>query len=98
RVTEEPQVVHADLARGLGLLAAPQRRHVGARHGGVAAAGVAVGHHAVDDLDPGVGPARHGACGAEIHVVGVGVDHEDATDLGVVQHDHDLTRLCWPGG
>ena len=52
----------------------------------VETAGIAVGHHAVDHLDPGVRPARDGSGGREVHVVGVGGDGQDPADLGVIEH------------
>ena len=88
--------MHADPVGGLGLLVASQRCHVGAGDAGVAAPGVAVGDQAVDDVDPGVGPARHGPGGAEVHVVGMRDDDEYSADLSVVKHDHDL-RAPAPG-
>jgi hypothetical protein len=79
-----------DLGRG-GLFLAAQRGYLRPRDGLVEAARVAVGNQAVADLDPGVGPERDGARGTEVDVVRVGGDHQDALDLGVIEHDPDPT-------
>src|SRR6185437_11179792 len=76
----------AHLLGGGGLLGAAQRRDLRPGHALIVPARVAVGDDAVDDLDPGVGPQRDGAGGTEVHVVGVGGDHKDSLDLGVVEH------------
>ena len=46
----------------------------------VGAAGLTVGDHAVGHVDPGVGPGRDGARGAEVDVVRVRHDHQDPLD------------------
>ena len=86
RVAQEAHVVHAD-ALGRGHLLGPaQGRHLLPGEILVETAGVAVGHHAVDHLDPGLRPARDGSRGREVHVVGVGRDGQDPADLGVIEH------------
>src|SRR5712692_8015301 len=91
RITEEAQVVHAYLLGCRGLLGVPQRRHVGAGDARVASASVAIGDDAVGDVDAGVGPARDRAGRAEVHVVRMGGDDQDAADLSVFEHVPDPT-------
>src|ERR1700677_1265177 len=76
RVAEEAHVLDADAFRRGDLLGLAQAGHLGAREVLVEAARVAVGHHAVDDLDPGVGPARHRSGGTEVNVVRVRGDRK----------------------
>ncbi len=75
-----------DALRGGYLLGPAPGRHLRPGEVLVEAAGVAVGHHAVDHLDPGFRPVRDGSRGREVHVVGVGRDGQDPADLGVIKH------------
>jgi hypothetical protein len=94
-VAEEAHVAHPDLLGGLDLLGAPDGGDLGPVDSRVEAARVAVGAHAVDDLDARAGPGRDGAGGAEVDVVGVGRDDQRPLDLGVVQHWRSLwSRGC----
>ena len=85
-VAEEAQVGDAERLGGRGLLGPADRRHLRARQVAVVAAGLAVGAQAVRHLDARVGPAGDGAARAEVDVVGVGGDDQDAFDVGVVEH------------
>jgi hypothetical protein len=92
RVAEEAHVVHSDaLSRGH-LLGPAHGRYLLPGEVLVETAGVAVGHQAVDHLDPGLRPACDGSGGREVHVVGVGGDGQDPADLGVIEHAAILGR------
>ena len=71
----------ADLLGGRSLLGLPDGRHLGTGDRPVAAARVAVRDDAVADLEAGVGPLRDRAGRAEVDVVRVGGDHQDAGNL-----------------
>ena len=65
---------------GRDLLVAAQRSHLRAWDAELRAAGVAIGHDAVGDLDAAVGPHRDRARDAEVDIIGMRHDHEDAFD------------------
>ncbi len=79
-VREEAHVLDADDLRGRDLLVAAQRSHLRAWDAELRAAGVAIGHDAVGDLDAAVGPHRDRARDAEVDIIGMRHDHEDAFD------------------
>ena len=65
---------------GRGLLDSPHTGHLLARDRPIGAARVAVGDDAVGDLHACVGPLCRGARIAEVAVIGMGDDHQDAFD------------------
>jgi hypothetical protein len=81
-----------DALRGGHLLGPAQGRHLRPGEVLVEAAGVAVGHHAVDHLDPGFCPVRDGSRGTEVHIVGVGRDGQHPANLGVIEHARHPSR------
>jgi len=86
RVAEEPHVVHAHAFGRRDLLGPPQGGHLGAGDVLVEPAGVAVGHQAVGDLDPRVGPPCDRARRAEVDVIGMRGNGQDPGDFCVVEH------------
>ena len=80
RVPEEGDVGDPDDRGRRGLLAAAQLGDLGAAGAAVRAAGVAVGDDAVRDLAALGRPARGAARAAEVAVVGMGDDDQDAFD------------------
>ena len=92
RVTEEPDVVHADAFGRRGLLRPAQWGHLGARERLVESARVTVGDNAVDNVDAAARPERDRPRGAEVQVVGVRRDGEHPADLRVVSHIRDPTE------
>ena len=83
-IAEEREVGDADDLRRRRLLDAPQVGELGRPDAAVPSTGLAVGDDAVRDLDPGIGPARDAARGAEVDVVGVRGDHQDPLDAVVL--------------
>jgi hypothetical protein len=61
------------------------------------AASVAVRDDAVDDLEAGVRPGRHGPCHPEVDIVGMSGNHQDSGHLGIIWHaiNRTVTRLAW---
>ena len=82
-VAEVDDVGGAPESGGGALLGAPNARYVRSWDVRVEAAGVTVGDDAERDRDPLSRPLGQGAGRAEVDVVGVGGDHQDALDLGV---------------
>ena len=85
-VAEEVHLGDAHLGRRLALLVlahCDELRPVEAR---VGAAGRPVGHDAVDDLDPSVGPGRDRTCGTEVDVVRVRADDQHLGGVGRLAH------------
>ena len=89
-VTEEDEVLDADLGSGGGLLATAHRADLAASDRRVEPAGVAVSDQAVRDDDAAVGPRRDGASGAEVDIVGVGTDDQRTFDRILVEHRASL--------
>ena len=83
--------MHADAVGRGDLLGPAQRGHLLPREVLVESAGVAVGHDAVDDLDPGLRPACDRSRRAEVNVVGMGGDGKDPGNLGVIEHARHLS-------
>ena len=81
-MAQEGEVGDPDAGGGGGLLLAAQLRHLDAALATVRAAGVAVGDDAVRDVDPLAGPGRDRARAAEVDVVRMGGDDEDALERG----------------
>jgi hypothetical protein len=79
-VPEEPHVADAHDRGGGALLVLAQRRHLGPGHRAVRASGLAGRGDAVRDLETGRGERGNGPRRAEVDVVGMGGDDEDATD------------------
>jgi hypothetical protein len=77
-VAQERDVGDADHLGRRPLLRLADLDHRGARHGEVEAAGFAAGADAVRHLDARVGPARDGSRAAEVDVIGVRGDDQDA--------------------
>ncbi len=82
RVAEPADVLNADRLGGGLLLRPPDARDVGAGDRLVEAACIPVGDDAVRHLDAGLGEGGDGACGPEIHVVGMRGYDEDALHAG----------------
>ena len=91
-VGQPVDVVDADLGGGGGLLGATDSSHLGPRDALVEAAGIAIGDDAVRHGDALGGPGRHRTGGAEVDVVGMGGDHEDAIDRLGLGHGGMLAR------
>jgi hypothetical protein len=62
--------------------------HVGTTHRRVVTAGIATRHEAVLHVDAGVGPHRNTPGDAEVDVVGVRNDNEDALDGIIGEQGH----------
>ena len=78
-IAEEHHVLDAHRLRCGALLVLADLRHVGPADAGIEASGVAIGHDAVHDVHPGVGPGRHGAGHAEVDIIGMGGHHQQRT-------------------
>ncbi len=90
-VTEKGDIGHPELGAGGPLFLTPGTGHVRARNVPVRTAGIAIGDHAVGDLDPGFDPGRHRSSGPEVHVVGMGGHDQDALDVaGLVKGKNGL--------
>ena len=75
-VAEEDQIGHADLGRCIGLLDPTTSGTLLSRARQVAPTGITVSDQAVGDLDPRLGHLGDGAGGTEVHVIGMGGDHQ----------------------
>jgi hypothetical protein len=84
-IAEEDEVGHAHFGRRRRLFGPADTGDLAPRHGRVEAAGIAVGHDAVGDLSPGVGPGGDRSGHPEIDIVGVSGDHQDATGRPVLE-------------
>src|SRR5436190_394599 len=82
-MAEEAHIAHADgVGRGA-LLGLSDPADLVARDVRIETASVAIGHDAIRHLDASFGPRGHRASGAEVDVVGMSGDHEDALDTFV---------------
>ena len=93
-IPEERHIIDADDVRRDTLLLFAKVGHRKARHRTVGAASFAARTDAIRDIDASIGPAGDRTGGAEIDIVRVGGDDEDAIDVLVrVAHSH-APRSC----
>src|SRR5271165_4458981 len=85
-MAEEVHLGHSHLGRRPALLALADADELGRVHRGTGAAGGAVGHDAVGDLDALRRPGGDGSRGAEIHVVGMSGHDQHLGRLGHLCH------------
>ena len=81
-------MLDAEDLRGSPLFVVAHVAQLLARHLRVLRTRRSVRHHAVRDLDAGLGPFRDRAGHAELGIVGMGVDHHRAFDLEVLVKAH----------